>query len=86
LHSNVIAPEEFEFVENFKNFDVTIPTVIPVWLWGGAPTFRKHSCLRLKFLNPDMMTEEEREIRDRKEKMEKEKEDFYKRRKNGKED
>lgn len=32
-----------------------------------------------------MMTEEEREIRDRKEKMEKEKEDFYKRRKNGKE-
>ncbi|KAI9278749.1 hypothetical protein BDA99DRAFT_428775, partial [Phascolomyces articulosus] len=84
LHTNVISPEEFEFVENFKNFEVTIPSIIPTWLWGGQVSFRKHSCLRLKFLNPEMMTEEEREIKDRKEKLEKEKEDDYQRRKNGK--
>ena len=84
LHTNVISPEEFEFVENFKNFEVTIPSTLPSWLWGGQVSFRKHSCLRLKFLNPEMMTEEEREIKARKEKLEKEKEDDYQRRKNGK--
>lgn len=83
LHTNVIAQEEFEFVENFRNFEVTIPCTLPLWLWGGCVSFRKHTCLRLKFLNPEMMTEEEREIKNRKEKMEKEKEDYYKRRKNG---
>ncbi|CDS11976.1 hypothetical protein LRAMOSA04172 [Lichtheimia ramosa] len=82
LHTNVIAQEEFEFVENFRNFEVTIPCTLPLWLWGGCVSFRKHTCLRLKFLNPEMMTEEEREIKNRKEKMEKEKEDYYKRRKN----
>ncbi|KAG0170660.1 hypothetical protein DFQ30_002175 [Apophysomyces sp. BC1015] len=84
LHTNVIASEEFEFVENFKNFEVTIPSILPQWLWGGQVNFRKHSCLRLKFLNPEMMTEEERELRDLKERKEREKEDYYKKRKNGK--
>ncbi|OAD69530.1 hypothetical protein PHYBLDRAFT_135671, partial [Phycomyces blakesleeanus NRRL 1555(-)] len=82
LHTNVIASEEFEFVDNFKNFEITVPLTLPRWLWNGEITFRKHSCLRLKFLNPDMMTEEERELRELKEKKEKEKEDFYKKRKN----
>ncbi|KAI8388070.1 tyrosine phosphatase family-domain-containing protein [Radiomyces spectabilis] len=82
LHTNVVAPEEFEFVENFKNFEVTIPITIPNWLWGGQVNFHKHPSLRLKFLNPDMMTEEERELKDLKEKREKQKEDFYKKRKN----
>lgn len=84
LHASVVAAEEFEFVENFKNFEITIPRTIPTWLWGGQVSFRKHPCLRLKFLNPEMMTEEEREIRERKEKMEKEKEDYYRKRKHGK--
>ncbi|KAG1147882.1 hypothetical protein G6F37_003715 [Rhizopus arrhizus] len=82
LHTNVISSEEFEFIENFKNFEVTIPITLPVWLWGGEVKFRKHSSLRLKFLNSEMMTEEERELKDLKEKREKEKEDYYKRRKN----
>ncbi|KAI9321883.1 tyrosine phosphatase family-domain-containing protein [Dichotomocladium elegans] len=82
MHGTVISQEEFEFVENFKNFEVTIPSTIPSWLWGGHVSFRKHACLRLKFLNPEMMTEEEREQKERKEKMEREKEDFYIRRKN----
>ncbi|KAF7728383.1 hypothetical protein EC973_006191 [Apophysomyces ossiformis] len=82
LHTNVIASEEFEFIENFKNFEIIIPSVLPKWLWGGQVYFRKHSCLRLKFLNPEMMTEEERELKDLKERKEKEKEDYYKKRKN----
>ncbi|KAG1469569.1 hypothetical protein G6F56_003184 [Rhizopus delemar] len=81
LHTNVISSEEFEFIENFKNFEVTIPMTLPLWLWGGQVKFRKHSSLRLKFLNSDMMTEEERELKDLKEKKEKEKEDYYKKRK-----
>lgn len=84
LHSSVVTSEEFEFIENFKNFDVTIPMTLPLWLWGGQISFRKHATLRLKFLNPEMMTEEERELKDLKEKKEKEKEDYYKKRKNGK--
>lgn len=84
LHTNVISSEEFEFVENFKNFEVTIPMTLPLWLWSGQVNFRKHTSLRLKFLNPEMMTEEERELKDLKEKKEKEKEDYYKKRKNGK--
>lgn len=84
MHTGVIAAEEFEFVENFKNFEITIPATIPVWLWGGQVSFRKHSCLRLKFLNPEMMTEEERELKERKEKLEREKEEMYKKRKNSK--
>ncbi|CAO3633493.1 unnamed protein product [Mucor hiemalis] len=63
LHTNVITSEEFEFIENFKNFDVTIPMTIPSWLWGGQVNFRKHTSLRLKFLNSEMMTEEERELK-----------------------
>ncbi|KAK4519132.1 diphthine synthase [Mucor velutinosus] len=82
LHTSVISSEEFEFVENFKNFEVTIPMTLPLWLWGGQVNFRKHTSLRLRFLNPDMMTEEERELKDLKEKKEKEKEDYYKKRKN----
>ncbi|KAI8986446.1 tyrosine phosphatase family-domain-containing protein [Pilobolus umbonatus] len=82
LHTNVVSGDEFEFIENFKNFEIKIPMTIPPWLWGGKVTFRKHSSLRLKFLNPEMMTEEERELKDLKEKREKEKEDYYKRRKN----
>ncbi|KAL9550925.1 hypothetical protein MBANPS3_004499 [Mucor bainieri] len=82
LHTSVISSEEFEFVENFKNFEVTIPMTLPLWLWGGQVNFRKHTSLRLKFLNPEMMTEEERELKDLKEKKEKEKEDYYKKRKN----
>ncbi|KAI9251552.1 tyrosine phosphatase family-domain-containing protein [Sporodiniella umbellata] len=84
LHTNIISSEEFEFIENFKNFEVTIPMTLPLWLWGGEVKFRKHSSLRLKFLNSDMMTEEERELKDLKEKKEREKEDYYKKRKNGK--
>lgn len=83
LHTSVISSEEFEFVENFKNFEVTIPMTLPLWLWGGQVNFRKHTSLRLKFLDPEMMTEEERELKDLKEKKEKEKEDYYKKRKNG---
>ncbi|KAG1176571.1 hypothetical protein G6F70_005133 [Rhizopus microsporus] len=82
LHTNVISSEEFEFVENFKNFEVTIPITLPQWLWGGQVKFRKHTSLRLKFLNSEMMTEEERELKNLKEKKEKEKEDYYKKRKN----
>ncbi|KAI7867730.1 tyrosine phosphatase family-domain-containing protein [Spinellus fusiger] len=82
LHTNVVASEEYEFIDNFKNFEVTIPSSLPSWLWNGHVNFRKHPCLRLKFLNPTMMTEEERETRQLKEKKEKEKEDFYKKRKN----
>ncbi|KAL7310842.1 protein-tyrosine-phosphatase [Mucor circinelloides] len=82
LHTSVISSEEFEFVENFKNFEVTIPMSLPLWLWGGQVNFRKHTSLRLKFLNPEMMTEEERELKDLKEKKEREKEDYYKKRKN----
>ncbi|KAI9469050.1 MAG: tyrosine phosphatase family-domain-containing protein [Benjaminiella poitrasii] len=84
LDTNVISSEEFEFIENFKNFETIIPMAIPQWLWGGQVNFRKHTSLRLKFLNSEMMTEEERELKDLKEKKEKEKEDFYKKRKNGK--
>ncbi|KAG2211914.1 tyrosine phosphatase family-domain-containing protein [Mucor mucedo] len=82
LNSSVVTSEEFEFIENFKNFDVTIPMTLPSWLWTGQVSFRKHATLRLKFLNPEMMTEEERELKDLKEKKEKEKEDYYKKRKN----
>ncbi|CAO3673208.1 unnamed protein product [Umbelopsis ramanniana] len=82
LRSNVISPEVFEFVEKFHNLDVTIPTSLPHWLWGGSVSFRKHPCLKLKFLNPEMMTEEEREIRDLKEMKEKYKEEYYRKRKN----
>ncbi|CAM0136271.1 protein-tyrosine-phosphatase [Umbelopsis sp. WA50703] len=82
LRSNVISPEVFEFVERFFNLDVTIPTAIPPWLWGGTVSFRKHPSLKLKFLNPEMMTEEEREIKDLKEKKEKDKEEYYRKRKN----
>jgi hypothetical protein len=84
LHTNVITAEEFEFIENFKFFEITIPWTLPSWLWGGKVGFRKHSSLRLKFTNPEMMTEEERELKELKEKKEKEKEDYYKKRKNGK--
>ncbi|KAG2173603.1 hypothetical protein INT43_005021 [Umbelopsis isabellina] len=82
LRSNVISPEVFEFVEKFFNLDVTIPMAIPPWLWGGTVSFRKHPSLKLKFLNPEMMTEEEREIKDLKEKKEKDKEEYYRKRKN----
>ncbi|OBZ86857.1 putative tyrosine-protein phosphatase OCA6 [Choanephora cucurbitarum] len=82
LHTNVISSEEFEFIENFKQFEVTIPMTLPSWLWGGQVNFRKHPSLRLKFLNSDMMTTEERELKEKKEKKEKEKEDYYKKRKN----
>jgi hypothetical protein len=74
----------FEFVEKFHNLDITIPTSLPHWLWGGSVSFRKHPSLKLKFLNPEMMTEEEREIKDLKEKKEKYKEEYYRKRKNGK--
>lgn len=83
LRSNVISPEVFEFVEKFFNLDITIPTSLPHWLWGGAVSFRKHPSLKLKFLNPEMMTEEEREIKDLKEKKVKDKEEYYRKRKNG---
>lgn len=46
-------------------------------------SFRKHPSLKLKFLNPEMMTEEEREIKDLKEKKEKDREEYYRKRKNG---
>ncbi|CAO3612183.1 unnamed protein product [Cunninghamella echinulata] len=82
LHTSVVSSEEFEFVENFKNFEVTIPLTIPKWLWGGKVDFRKHPNLRLKFLNPEMMTNEEREQKDKQERKEKDKEDYYKKRKN----
>ncbi|CAO3622879.1 unnamed protein product [Cunninghamella blakesleeana] len=82
LHTSVVSSEEFEFVENFKNFEVTIPLTIPKWLWGGKVDFRKHPNLRLKFLNPEMMTNEEREQKDKLERKERDKEDFYKKRKN----
>lgn len=83
LRSNVISPEVFEFVEKFFNLDITIPTSLPHWLWGGSVSFRKHPSLKLKFLNPEMMTEEEREIKDLKEKKVKDKEEYYRKRKNG---
>jgi hypothetical protein len=79
----VISPEVFEFVEKFHSIDITIPTSLPYWLWGGSVSFRKHPSLKLKFLNPEMMTEEEREIKDLKEKKEKYKEEYYRKRKNG---
>ncbi|CAO3689410.1 unnamed protein product [Umbelopsis vinacea] len=82
LRSNVISPEVFEFVEKFFNLDITIPTSLPHWLWGGSVSFRKHPSLKLKFLNPEMMTEEEREIKDLKEKKIKDKEEYYRKRKN----
>ncbi|KAI8089983.1 tyrosine phosphatase family-domain-containing protein [Halteromyces radiatus] len=82
LHTSVISSEESEFVEHFKNFEVTIPVSIRSWLWGGKVNFRRHSSLRLKFLNPEMMTDEERELKQKEKRKEKEKEDFYKKRKN----
>jgi hypothetical protein len=80
----VITSEESEFVENFKNFTVTIPMSIRPWLWGGVVNFRKHATLRLNFLNPSMMTDEERELKEKVERRERDREDFYKKRKNGK--
>ncbi|KAI8328745.1 tyrosine phosphatase family-domain-containing protein [Chlamydoabsidia padenii] len=82
LHTSVITSEESEFVENFKNFQVTIPMTIRPWLWGGEVNFRKHATLRLVFLNSDMMTDEERELKDKEERKERDKENFYKKRKN----
>lgn len=84
LHTSVITSEESEFVENFKNFTVTIPKTIRPWLWGGVVNFRKHATLRLNFLNPNMMTDEERELKEKVERRERDREDFYKKRKNGK--
>src|SRR5204863_10192570 len=36
-----------------------IPRTIPSWLWGGHVTFNKHSTLKLKFLDPNMIEQSE---------------------------
>ncbi|KAI8063629.1 tyrosine phosphatase family-domain-containing protein [Gongronella butleri] len=64
LHTNVVSSEEYEFVENFRNFEISIPLNIPLWLHGCLqPSHRKHPCLRLTLLNPELVHEKAEEKR-----------------------
>ncbi|CAB5382045.1 unnamed protein product [Rhizophagus irregularis] len=60
LRGGVISSEESEFVEKFSA-EIEIPCTIPTWLWGGHVTFNKHPTLKLKFLDPNMVEQQEQQ-------------------------
>ncbi|GBB98152.1 hypothetical protein RclHR1_03150015 [Rhizophagus clarus] len=60
LRGGVISSEESEFVEKFLA-EIEIPSTIPSWLWGGHVTFNKHPTLKLKFLDPNMIEQQEQQ-------------------------
>lgn len=69
LRASAISSDVTDFVERFTGTGVdviTVPREIPGWLWGGSVTFRRHPVqLRLKFLNPEIFADEEREAKER---------------------
>ncbi|RUP49748.1 tyrosine phosphatase family-domain-containing protein, partial [Jimgerdemannia flammicorona] len=69
LRASNVSSDATGFVERFTGTSVdviTVPREIPPWLWGGSVTFRRHPMqLRFKFLNPEIVSEEEREARER---------------------
>ncbi|KAF9923891.1 hypothetical protein FBU30_006074 [Linnemannia zychae] len=51
LRGGVISSEESVFVEKFGS-EIEISKPIPLWLWEGQVTFKKHPTLKLKFTIP----------------------------------
>ncbi|KAF9209264.1 hypothetical protein BGZ49_005541 [Haplosporangium sp. Z 27] len=51
LRGGVISSEESVFVEKFSS-EIEISKPIPLWLWEGQATFKKHPTLKLKFTIP----------------------------------
>ncbi|KAF9156492.1 hypothetical protein BGX20_004247, partial [Mortierella sp. AD010] len=51
LRGGVISSEESVFVEKFCS-EIEISKPIPLWLWEGQITFKKHPTLKLKFTIP----------------------------------
>ncbi|ORX45535.1 hypothetical protein DM01DRAFT_1267466, partial [Hesseltinella vesiculosa] len=61
LHTSIASSEEYEFVENFRNFEIMIPARFPVWLNGCLLPARKHPCLRLNTTNLDEIVGNEKD-------------------------
>ncbi|KAF9353963.1 hypothetical protein BGX26_008268 [Mortierella sp. AD094] len=51
LRGGVISSEESAFVEKFCS-EIEISKPIPIWLWEGQVTFKKHPTLKLNFTIP----------------------------------